>query len=208
MAGTQSIAPSGRQISGQSPPNPTPASKISPWSALAVAVALAYPLLVWTGLAKIPPAAFVLLGILGIGIRIAATNRLTRSPIEIIVLLFAAAAVAVLLTISPTIAARAYPVAISLATATVFALSLRQPPTIIERIARLTQPNLPAAAIVYTRGVTVVWIGFLLINAAISLWTALWGTLNLWALWNGLLSYLAMGALFAGEYLIRPKTRA
>ena len=138
--------------------------------------------------------------------RIAGTKRLNRSPTESIALVSAAIVLAVLLAVSPTIAARAYPVAISLATATVFALSLHHPPTIIERIARLTQPDLPAAAIVYTRRVTVVWVAFLLINAAISLWTALWGTLDQWALWNGLLSYLAMGVLFAGEYLIRPKT--
>ena len=93
--------------------------------------------------------------------------------------------------------------AISLATATIFAASLKYPPTIIERIARLTDPNLPPTGIAYTRQVTIVWVAFLLTNATISLWTALWGTLDQWALWNGLLSYLAMGTLFAGEYLVR-----
>jgi uncharacterized membrane protein len=181
--------------------------RINPWSALAGVVALAYPLLVWTGLSSIPPAAFVLVGIACIGLRIAGTRRLTRSPAEMIALLLAAIVLVALLTISPVIAARAYPVAISLAMATVFATSLRHPPTIVERIARLTEPDLPPEGVVYTRQVTAVWVGFLLINAAISLWTAIWGTLGQWALWNGLLSYLAMGTLFGGEYLVRRVVR-
>jgi uncharacterized membrane protein len=85
----------------------------------------------------------------------------------------------------------------------VFAVSLRYPPTIVERIARLREPDLPPAGVAYTRQVTRVWVGFLLANAAVSFWTARWGSLDQWALWNGLLSYLAMGALFGGEYLVR-----
>ena len=68
--------------------------------------------------------------------------------------------------------------AISLAVATIFAASLRFPPTVIERIARLTEPDLPPEGVIYTRKVTVVWVAFLLVNAAISLWTALCGSLE------------------------------
>jgi uncharacterized membrane protein len=182
-------------------------SRINPWSAVAAAVALAYPFLVWTGLASIPPAAFVLVGIGCIGVRIAGTRRLARSPNEMIVLPLAAILLVALLAVSPAIAARAYPVAISLAMAAIFAASLRHPPTIVERIARLSEPDLPLEGIAYTRQVTRVWVGFLLINAAISLWTAIWGSLDQWALWNGMLSYLAMGALFGGEYLVRRMVR-
>jgi uncharacterized membrane protein len=94
-----------------------------------------------------------------------------------------------------------------LALATIFGASLRFPPTVIERIARLTEPDLPPEGVVYTRKVTAVWVGFLLVNAAISLWTVLWGSLEQWALWNGLLSYLAMGILFTAEYLVRRVVR-
>ena len=55
---------------------------------------------------------------------------------------------------SPVIAARAYPVAISLAMAAIFAASLRHPPTIVERIARLSEPDLPPEGVAYTRQVT------------------------------------------------------
>jgi uncharacterized membrane protein len=187
--------------------------RISPWPVLAGVGAVAYPLVVWplvvgTGFSSIPPAAFVLVGIGCIGLRLIGTWRLARSSVEIVAFVLAAVLLVALLTVSPLMAARAYPVAISLAMAAVFAASLRYPPTVVERIARLSEPDLPPEGVVYTRQVTGVWVGFLLVNAAISLWTAIWGSLDQWALWNGLLSYLAMGALFGGEYLVRRVVRA
>lgn len=178
-----------------------------PWTVLAGAGALAYPFLVWFGISSMPPAAFVLIGIGCIGARMIGTRRLARSPAEIIAFLLTAILLAALLVVSPVIAARAYPVAISLAMAAVFAASLRYPPTIVERIARFSEPNLPPEGIIYTRQVTRIWVAFLLANATISLWTAVWGSLDQWTLWNGLLSYLAMGALFCGEYLVRRRVR-
>ena len=182
--------------------------RINPKTALAGAVALAYPFLVWFGISTVPPAAFVLIGITCIGARMVGGRRLVRAPSEIIAFLLAAILLVALLLVSPAIAARAYPVAISLAMAAVFAASLHHPPTIVERIARLSEPDLSAGGVAYTRQVTRIWVAFLLFNATISLWTALWGSLDQWALWNGLLSYLAMGALFGGEYLVRRKVRA
>jgi uncharacterized membrane protein len=181
--------------------------RINPWSALAGAGAVAYPFLVWFGRTAVPPAGFVLIGVACIAARMVATRRLVWSSVEITVFLLAAVLLVGLLAVSPAIAARFYPVAISLALATIFGASLRFPPTVIERIARLTEPDLPPEGVVYTRKVTAVWVGFLLVNAAISLWTVLWGSLEQWALWNGLLSYLAMGILFTAEYLVRRVVR-
>lgn len=176
-------------------------------SGLAAVVALAYPFIVWFGLSAVPPAVFVLLALACIAVRIVGFNRIRRSGVETAAFLLAAIALVVLLLISPAIAARAYPVAISLGVAAVFAASLRYPPTIIERIARLTEPDLPPAGVAYTRKVTWVWVAFLLANAAIALWTVLFASLDQWMLWNGLLSYIAMGCLFAGEFLVRRMVR-
>ena len=89
------------------------------------------------------------------------------------------------------LAVKIYPILMSLSVASVFALSLRYPPTVIERLARIREPELSPAGITYTRKVTIVWVVFLIANAGVSLITALWGTLAQWTLWNGLLSYLA-----------------
>ena len=98
-----------------------------------------------------------------------------------------------------------YPVIVSVTLLSVFAISLWHPPSVIERLARLQDPTLPVQAIAYTRKVTVVWCFFFLINGSIALFTALYASDKIWALYNGLISYCLMGILFGGEWLIRPK---
>ena len=98
---------------------------------------------------------------------------------------------------------RLYPAGISLALLALFGLSLRTPPSIVERIARISHPDLPEEAVRYTRHVTEVWCGFFVINAAISIWSALAASREIWAVYNGFIVYLAMGMLFAGEWLLR-----
>jgi uncharacterized membrane protein len=177
------------------------------WTALAGGIALAYPFVVWFGLSSLPPSAFVLLALVCVAARMIGIRRLSRSSVELVAFALAGAGLVALLMIAPSLAARTYPVAISLALAAVFTISLHFPPTIVERIARLSEPDLPPAGIAYTRRVTQVWVAFLLINAVISLWTAVYGSLAQWTLWNGLLSYIAMGCLFAIEFLIRRMVR-
>lgn len=101
-----------------------------------------------------------------------------------------------------------YPVIMSAALLSVFAISLWHPPSVIERLARLQDPNLPEQAIPYTRKVTMVWCFFFLVNGAIALFTALYSSDKIWALYNGLISYGLMGMLFVGEWLVRPKHKA
>lgn len=98
---------------------------------------------------------------------------------------------------------RLYPAGVSLALLLVFALSLYYPPTVVERIARLSRPDLPAEGVRYTRHVTGVWCGFFVVNAGIAAWTAVAASREVWALYTGFIAYLAMGALFAGEWLLR-----
>ena len=101
-----------------------------------------------------------------------------------------------------------YPVAVNALMLALFGLSLRHPPSMIERFARLQEPDLPTHAIAYTRRVTQVWCGFFVINGTLALLTALYASTDVWALYNGLIAYLLMGALFAGEWLVRQRVRA
>jgi uncharacterized membrane protein len=70
-------------------------------------------------------------------------------------------------------------------------------------MARLTDPHLPDYAIAYTRRVTQVWCGFFVVNGLLALFTAFWVSPAVWAIYNGVVAYAAMGVLFAGEYLVR-----
>ena len=96
-----------------------------------------------------------------------------------------------------------YPVLVNAALLVIFAYSLIYPPSIIERFARLRDPDLPAQAITYTRRVTQVWFVFFAINGAFALMTTLWASPAIWILYNGVIAYLIMGVLFAGEYVVR-----
>jgi uncharacterized membrane protein len=96
-----------------------------------------------------------------------------------------------------------YPVLVNLGMLVVFGYSLYAPPSMIERMARLSDPALPAYAIAYTRRVTQVWCGFFVMNGTLALLTAVWASAAIWSLYNGVLAYVLMGCLFAGEYLVR-----
>lgn len=98
-----------------------------------------------------------------------------------------------------------YPVLVNIVMLAIFAASLRHPPSAIERIARLREPDLPIEAVAYTRKVTQVWCGFFVLNGSIALITALYGSDAIWAMYNGLIAYGLMGLLFIGEWLVRPR---
>ncbi len=102
------------------------------------------------------------------------------------------------------IALRLLPVLVSLIMLATFGYTLWRPPSMVERFARaIERDELPPQAIAYTRRVTQVWCLFFIVNGAIALYTALFAPLALWTLYNGLISYLLMGLLFAGEWLVR-----
>ncbi len=102
-----------------------------------------------------------------------------------------------------TVAVLYYPALVNAALLVVFAASLFRPPSVVERIARLRDPELPPAAVVYTRRVTLAWTVFFALNGAAALYTARFTPLETWALYNGLIAYLLIGALFAVELAIR-----
>jgi len=97
----------------------------------------------------------------------------------------------------------AMPVAINLALFVSFAATLRRGATpMVERFARITRPDLTPAAAAHCRQATWAWTIFFAANATV---TAALARLDpaLWALHTGLLAYVAMGLLFAGEYAVR-----
>ncbi|MDO7897909.1 hypothetical protein [Pseudomonas citrulli] len=102
---------------------------------------------------------------------------------------------------------RWYPVLISAFMLGLFALSLGYGPPMIERLARLREPQLPARAVVYTRQVTWAWCMFFLCNGLLAAALTLWAPLSWWMLYTGLISYGLMGLLFAIEWLIRQRVR-
>ena len=165
---------------------------------------LAYPFAVYLGLEQLSPRLFaLLLGALWLarmfsGKQTPLSRTLTTVALLFCLLLGLAGEPALL---------RWYPVLISLALLGLFAGSLCSGMPIIERLARLSEPELPPAAVRYTRQVTWIWVGYFIVNAAIASGLALWAPLSWWTLYTGLIAYLLMGLLFAGEWLVRQRIR-
>ena len=193
------------------PGDAVPESRASPRrgrpSPVAVAVVLAsvaYPVVVWLAVGHVG-ARWIALGLAGLALARAA---LAREPLWIA----AAAAVALLAAVGAWtdgwLPLKLYPVAVNLALLGGFAASLRRGPSAIERLARLREPQLPPAAVAYTRRVTQVWCVFFAANTAASAATALWADAAGWALYNGLVAYVLMGLLMGGEWVVRRRVRA
>ena len=101
-----------------------------------------------------------------------------------------------------------YPVLMSLGTCLIFAFTLRYPPSMIERFARLQQADLPESGVRWTRKVTQVWCAFLFFNALIALGTVWYASTWIWTIYNGFISYILMGVLLLGEFVLRKKHQA
>lgn len=102
---------------------------------------------------------------------------------------------------------RWYPSLICALLLAAFGLSLKFGPPMIERIARVTEPDLPPVAVRYTRRVTWVWVAFFAVNGTASGLLAAWGPLSWWTFYNGILAYSVMGVLFIGEWIFRQRLR-
>jgi uncharacterized membrane protein len=171
-------------------------------SAVAVVTALLYPGIVYLCRSVVPPLAFVAVALALIGLRLATlrspVGRVWRTPLAT-----AATIIAALAALDTPLAVKAYPAAVSLAAASVFAATLLYPPSLIERLARLREPDLPPAGQSYCRKVTIVWTVWLSANTIIAAAFALAANDEAWAIWTGVIAYLVMGALFAGEMAVR-----
>lgn len=174
--------------------------------ALVLGLTAAYPLLVFASLGHVEPRTMALL-LLVLGLLRMASGGGSRLQARWIV---AGAVLLAALTalLNRSLPLKLYPVLVNLAMLAVFALSLVRGPSIVERLARLTDPHLPPEAIAYTFRVTQIWCGFFLINGGVALVTALWASERTWALYNGLISYGLMGLLMGGEWLVRRRVRA
>ncbi len=97
-----------------------------------------------------------------------------------------------------------YPVIINLLFILMFSSSLFAEKNIVQKIAEKLENNrLDQGGILYTRAVTIVWCCFFLANIIISLYCIFNENINLWTIYNGLISYLIMAGLFLVERTIR-----
>lgn len=165
-----------------------------------VLLTIAYPFMVYWGLQYYSAATLLPLLLLLLVLRWFAGNR----PGERVVLIAILAIVIVVGFIwGHRLGLKFYPALVNLGFLILFAASLVSPPSIVERFARLRHPDLPPKAVVYTCRVTWVWCLFFIFNGSVAAFTALWASDEIWALYNGFIAYLLIGALVGGEWLVR-----
>ena len=165
-----------------------------------------YPLLIFAGLQFLDPRSVGLLVLIALAVRF--RRHVVRLFTGFSVVQFVALGmppllgVAVLATNSEALL-RLYPAAISASMLVLFGVTLVHPPTMVERFARLQEQYLSPASVRYTRRVTETGCALFVVNGAIAAYTAVSASREAWALYNGVIAYLLMGTLFAGERLLR-----
>jgi uncharacterized membrane protein len=184
-----------------------PARKIDPATLLLALITVLYPVLALLAVKTVGPAIVVAVLCLLLVLRV--VFGLGKGvPLGMALAPLAVAVLMGLVTLwDAHRAVRFYPVFMNAAMLMAFAASLFGGPSMIERLARIAEPDLPPSGVAYTRKVTMVWCVFLALNGLAALWTALFASMEVWTIYNGFIAYLLMGALFGGEFLVRRVVR-
>ena len=107
-----------------------------------------------------------------------------------------------------TIFLKLYSVAISLIFLAAFGSTLFSAPSMVFRLATLMDKTIKGSSWEkqvegYCYKVTVVWCCFFILNGSVSVWTAFFASDRAWSIYNGGISYVLMGLLFAVEFIVR-----
>ena len=100
---------------------------------------------------------------------------------------------------------RAYPAVVVGCFLAVFAFSLRGTP-LVEKFARGMGEALDERGVSYCRKATVAWTIFLAAHFAVTVCTV-FASPGVWAVYNGFIAYVLLGAMFLGEYVARRMAR-
>ncbi|HEY1042993.1 MAG TPA: hypothetical protein VGE60_03945 [Telluria sp.] len=175
------------------------------WTVLAVLVTLLYPLALWLGQSWAEPRSLALLLVVAAALRLPAVKLSAgaRWSVAGALLLVACA-----MWSNAMLPLKLYPVMVNAGFLAAFAWSLSTPVSMVERFARLREPELPAEGVAYTRRVTQAWCVFFAANGAIAAGTALLASDRAWWLYNGVIAYVLMGLMFGGELLVRRRVQA
>lgn len=173
---------------------------------IATALLVLYPLFVYFGLTYFQARHIGLLLLLVFVLRLMFVPGLLRgtSAASMLLVIIAGAIICIMaFALNNAIPLKLYPLLVNAILAVAFYMSLINPPTIIEKIARYQHPDLSENGIRYTRRVTRLWLGFFLVNGLVSAYTIFFASFEIWTLYNGVVSYGLIAVLFAGEYVVR-----
>lgn len=143
------------------------------------------------------------------------TDQCLKSPtnvgaegkkIKFVIPIFFTLAVIFLFHYTKIFAVKLYPVCANLTVFLIFFTSLFAKETVIQKIAKKIEGELDEFTKNYTRKLTFAWCIFCFCNLIISIITVFLPG-KIWALYNGCISYIAIGLMFAVEYIVRKVIR-
>lgn len=160
-----------------------------------------YPLVVYLGLQYLPVSFFGLLLLMIVlarwGVMLPAERRLMLPLLAGLLAYSAATALS-----GSQRMLLFYPALVSFTMCALFAWSLRQEETILLRLVRGRNIQMSEFGPAYINRLTGVWALFFALNGSAAIVSG-YLSLQLWALYNGLISYLLMAALIVGELVFR-----
>lgn len=173
-----------------------------------VAMAL-YPILVFLGLVvwQLPARTFSLC-LLAFGAALALATGRKGTKRSLAFPLFLVTSSLVLFFTRWDLPLKLYPLFVNGTLLVLFLGSVLQHKPIVYRFACMMDRSIPykgyrASVERYCRRVTLVWVCFFVLNLSASLATIFSGSMQTWALYNGGISYILMGLLFGGEWIVR-----
>ena len=167
-----------------------------------VALSILYPVIVYFGVQHLSPAVFSLFFLVMAALKFFSARD--RSDIAQVLLLLVVVIYSIaLLVANSEYWLRLYPVVVSTCFAALFAFSLWQPESLIERFARMSGETITPSAKGYTKKLTLIWALLLVANAAVALYLAQFASFSAWALYCGLISYGMFGCVFVVELIYR-----
>lgn len=167
---------------------------------LAALIAL-YPFIVFLGLDVLPPGIIGLILALLLIVRfglVRPNERLAALPVGVILVAYA---VGTALTGSTQLLLF-YPVVVNTVFLILFAASLFHDEPLLLRIIRARGTTVSPIGAIYLWRLTAIWAGFFLVNGTIAAWTTT-ADLQVWTLYNGLISYFIVAVLILGELAFR-----
>ena len=168
----------------------------------AIVLTIAYPFIIYFGLLHFQASSLIPLLLLLLGLRWFGSQKNSE---RYLVMAIAIILAMISLALGSQLGLKFYPVLVNFGFLVLFAGSLLFPPSIVERMVRIRDPDLSPRAIIYIRKVTWLWSVFFVINGSIATVTALWASNEVWTLYNGFIAYLLIGLLAGGEWLVRQR---
>ena len=166
-----------------------------------VVILALYPFIIYFGIRVLPPSFFGFALAVLLLIRFGFVRPEERaSALPALVLLLAYAVTTAVL--GSTRMLLYYPALVNFLLCALFASSLRQDEPLLLRIMRARGITMHARIPPYLARLTAVWAVFLALNGTIAVWTTT-ASIEIWTIYNGIISYALIAALVLGEWLYR-----